>query len=145
MRKRISKCVLMLIIMFSIVYVFRFSNVNVNASATEILNEITVEEMTDTITKLSWRNNNAELSSNDYELFEKYDVNYDEAILSKEVIIQSELIEFDEVVENTNDGIMTLGIGEEQTDETIHNKGYIEFITKAYALGFYDGGIVYHV
>ena len=91
MKKRISKCVLMLIIMFSIVYVFRFSNVNVNASSTEVLNEITVEEMTDTITKLSWRNNNCELSSDDYELFEKYDVNYDEAVLSKEVISDDEI------------------------------------------------------
>lgn len=40
---------------------------------------------------------------------------------------------------------MTMDIGDSSQDEFVHNKGYIKFTTKAYALGFYYGGIVYHV
>ncbi len=66
-----------------------------------------------------------------------------EASNSLDVYIQEEYIEFDEVYNQNN--INAVDLYDSQTQEYLHNKGYIKFTTKAYALGFYDGSIVYHI
>lgn len=113
-------------------------------------NEIIVQS-NENIINVQWHNNRAMLS-NDTEslsLFDKYYIDKNEASRSMDIYIQEEYLPFEEIIptEYLNDdlSISTLDIGDSQTQEFTHNKGYIKFITKAYALGFYDGVIVYHV
>lgn len=106
-------------------------------------------ESYDDLTKISWHNNAANLINDDQtlSLFNKYDVDLNEAINSLDVYIQEQYFEFDELYTNdlNENSIETAYISATQTQEYLHNKGYIKFITKAYALGFYDGSIVYHI
>lgn len=103
------------------------------------------------ITNVQWHNNRT-LLTNDEEsllLFDEYDIDKSEASRSMDVYIQEEYLPFEEVIPTEylidDLGVSTFDIGDSQTQEFTHNKGYIKFITKAYALGFYDGGVVYHV
>ena len=107
---------------------------------------INVAEVGKNLTKISWHNNASSLTNNNEEtisLFNKYDIDLNEASNSLDVYIQEEYIEFDEVYNQNN--INAVDLYDSQAEKHLHNKGYINFTTKAYALGFYDGSIVYHI
>ncbi len=114
-------------------------------------NEIIVKTSTENLTNIQRHNNNSSISKDkkSLALFEEYGVDANEASNSMDVYIQEEYVEFDEIILTeylTNElGISTLDLGSSYTQEYTHNKGYIKFTTKAYALGFYDNNIVYHV
>ncbi len=113
-------------------------------------NEIIVQSSNDNITNIQWHNNMSSVSNDkkSLSLFEQYDVDAYEASKSMDVFIQEEYLPFEEIIStdlSSRSGMSMLDVGNSQTQEFIHNKGYIKFITKAYALGFYDGGLVYHV
>ncbi len=118
-----------------------------NIVSSNITNDINIESLNENITNIEWHNNKSLLNQDDEELFEKYDVNALEASNSSDVYIQEEYLSFDEIVKTNefyNDNNLTT-ISGNQSSEFTHNKGYIKFITKAYNIGFYDGGIVYHI
>lgn len=114
-------------------------------------NEIYIQRQTENLTNIQWHNNLCSLSNDEksLNLFEKYSVDNDEAQQSLDVYIQEEYIPFEEIIPvnyvNANSDISLMNLGDSQEQEFIHNEGYIKFVTKAYALGFYDGKIVYHV
>lgn len=111
-------------------------------------NTISVQEGANSLTNIHWENKTKALSDKDVQLFEKYDIDSNEALLATDVYVQEEVVEFDEVISRSmlpDDMMLPANIGDSQTTEEIHNKGYIKFTTTAYAIGFYDGGIVYHI
>ena len=123
-------------------------NINVNAGNIGETNTISIYELTDNIKKIHWQNNTKSLSTSDKEFFNGYGVNYEEALSSTNVFVQSQLVEFDEIISKDavfDGNVSLLNIGDSGEDEFIHNKGYVKFTTIAYQLGFYDGGIVYHI
>lgn len=111
-------------------------------------NETSIQYSSDGVSTIHWKNNSKKMSAQDINMFEEHNVDIAEALESTDVYIQTEYIPFDEIVSSTmlsNDQIATFGVGDVAEEQFIHNKGYIKFTTKAYALGFYDGGIVYHI
>lgn len=111
-------------------------------------NTISTHKEANGLTNIHWENKSKTLSDKDIQLFEEYDIDCNEALSATDVYIQEEVVEFEEVIPKSmipDDVILPTNIGDSQTTEEIHNKGYMKFITKAYALGFYDGGIVYHI
>lgn len=123
-------------------------NIKVNAGNIGETNTISIYELTDNIKKIHWQNNTKSLSTSDKEFFNGYGVNYEEALSSTNVFVQSQLVEFDEIISKDavfDGNVSLLNIGDSGEDEFIHNKGYVKFTTIAYQLGFYDGGIVYHI
>ena len=126
--------------------------VGVNVSPVNtIRNENIVKTVNDNITCVQYHNNKS-LAINDKEtvaLFEEYDIDTSEASKSMDVFIQEEYLPFDEIIpieySTSESHISTFDIGDTQSQIFTHNKGYIKFITKAYALGFYDGSVVYHI
>ncbi len=116
-------------------------NVNkVNAENTNIK-----IETNNRIKQILWHNDESNLVNNEevVSLFDTYDIDINEASNSLDVYVQEEYVEFDE--KYIKKDIETISLNDTQTQEYLHNKGYIKFITKAYALGFYDGSIVYHI
>ncbi len=129
-------------VLIPLVSLMSFNIINVKAET----KDIDVAEVSKNLTKISWHNNASSLIYNDEEtisLFNKYDVDLNEASNSLDVYIQEEYIEFDEIYNQNT--INSVDLYDSQTEEYFHNKGYIKFTTKAYALGFYDGSIVYHI
>lgn len=93
------------------------------------------------ITKEEWHNDNNIDDEDTKNLFDKYYIDYDEAKVSSDIYIQEETLKFDEITNDNNEHNIKFS----SEVEELHNEGYIKFITTAYAIGYYDGGIVYHV
>ncbi len=119
-----------------------------NTQSCQVKNEIKLEKNNE-ITNVEWHNANCTLSDSDKDLFSKYEINEIEASNSMDVFVQEEYVSYDEYVNsnllNSDLCISTANLDISNSNEYTHNKGYIRFITKAYALGFFDGNIVYHV
>lgn len=102
-----------------------------------VSNEIIVQSKDENVTNIQWHNNRYKLSNDEESLalFTEYDVDESEASRSLDVYIQEEYIPFEETIPTgyfaNESGISTLDIGNSQTQEFVHNKGYIKFITKA--------------
>lgn len=126
------------IILFLFIMCFDASKVKAETNNIDV-------EVNDNITRILWHNENVNLIGDEetISMFDKYDVDLTEASQSLDVYVQEEYIKFDE--KYTQENIQTANLLDTQTQEYLHNKGYIKFITKAYALGFYDGSIVYHI
>lgn len=118
------------------------STLNVNKNSNSI-NNIEYSQKSDNLVSLVWHNNKT-IDDDTNRLFEKYSVNYNDAINSGDVYIQEEYVYYNESEPNDllDSKIQVNGIIE---DDFTHNDGYIRFITKAYTLGFYDGNIIYHI
>mgnify|MGYP003185982631 CR=1 FL=1 len=134
--------------------VLGLSALGVGLNSTPVIdypNNAIVEETNNNITNVEWHNNEQPLAKDEDSmiLFSKYGIDPNEAARSLDVYVQEEYVPFEEIIPTkylTSElGVSTLDIGDSQTQEFTHNKGYIKFTTKAYALGFYDGGIVYHI
>ena len=90
---------------------------------------------------------------NQIDFFDRFEINEVEALNSSAVYVQSEVAYYDEFVVEAPEGYGFNSVGELgfNTNEEFksstfeHPDGYIEFITKAYQIGMYDGGIVYHI
>lgn len=118
------------------------------ASDYAVENTISTHKEANGLTNIHWENKTKTLSDKDIQLFEEYDIDCNEALSATDVYIQEEVVEFEEIIPKSiipDDVILPTNIGDSQTTEEIHNKGYIRFRTTAYALGFYDGGIVYYI
>ncbi|NLK13056.1 MAG: hypothetical protein GX312_05615 [Candidatus Phytoplasma sp.] len=86
-------------------------------------------------------------------MFDEYYINVDEAQMSSAVYVQRENVHYGErrleapegygFNEQGQIGLFSNDVFKEST--FTHPKGYIRFTTKAYQIGFYDGGIVYHI
>lgn len=125
--------------------------VPIQQTKNETQNEIHIQTQTENLTNIQWHNNSRSLSNdnNSLKLFDKYSIDIEEAERSLDVYIQEEYVPFEEIIPvdyvNANSDIALMNLGDSQEQEFEHNEGYIKFVTKAYALGFYDGQIVYHI
>lgn len=110
-------------------------------------NEIVCVSKEDNLESFAWHNNTQKLDEDSKEFFDKYEVDENEALSSSDVYIQTETMQFDEQLsaDYTGTAFSLTGIGSDYSDSYTHNEGYIKFTTTAYGIGFYDGGIVYHV
>lgn len=125
--------------------------VPIQQTKNETQNEIHIQTQTENLTNIQWHNNSHPLAKDkdSLKLFDKYSIDIEEAERSLDVYIQEEYVPFEEIIPvdyvNANSDIALMNLGDSQEQEFEHNEGYIKFVTKAYALGFYDGKIVYHV
>lgn len=125
--------------------------VPIQQTKNETQNEIHIQTQTENLTNIQWHNNSHPLAKDkdSLKLFDEYSINIEEAQNSLDVYIQEEYVPFEEIIPvdyvNANSDIALMNLGDSQEQEFEHNEGYIKFVTKAYALGFYDGKIVYHV
>lgn len=113
-------------------------------------NEVCTKVVDENTTFTQQHNNSTPLSLDGVsrKTFERYGVSTDEAQRSLDVFIQEEIVPFEEEIptsETTKDGTRSQSVDFEQHEEYVHQKGYIKFTTIAYALGFFDDSIVYHV
>ncbi len=125
--------------------------VPVQQTDAENRNDILIQTKTEKLTNIQWHNKKCPLSNdeNSLNLFDEYSIDIDEAKRASDIYIQEEYIPFEEIIPieyvDTYSDISLMNIGTSQEQEFIHNEGYIKFVTKAYALGYFDGKIVYHV
>lgn len=125
--------------------------VPVQQTDAENMNKILIQKQTKNLTSAEWHNEQYPISKDEdtLTLFENYSIDIEEAQKSSDIYIQEEYVPFEEIIPveylDTYSGISLMNIGTSQEQEYVHNDGYIKFITKAYALGFYDCKIVYHV
>lgn len=115
-----------------------------------VKNEIRTSQIDSATTFVQWHNNSYPLTKDEdsMQIFADYDVDEEEAGRSLDVYIQEETISYEELIPASDaieSGISLDNVGDTKTEEYLHNKGYIKFTTTAYALGFYDGHIVYHI
>lgn len=114
-------------------------------------NELSMECRNDNLMSYQWHNNGFDVYQ-DYdssEVFDKFNVDLEEAQVASDIYMQEEILEFDELIPrsyiNENCETFSAEIEDVGPEDFIHNKGYIKFTTVAYGLGYYDGAIVYHI
>jgi len=112
------------------------------ADKTDIKN-VTYAAKTEDFTSLSWHNDNKSFDENTKLLFDKYSIDYNEALSSQDVYIQDEYVYVDDLSKDIIESKIQ-SYKDYENDET-HKDRYVRFITKAYAIGFYDGNVVYHI
>lgn len=113
-------------------------------------NEVCTRMVDENTIFTQWHNNFVPVGSDSIstQTFERYGVSADEAERSLDVFIQEEIVPFEEVVpasEAMDGAALSQNVDFEQREEYVHKKGYIKFTTIAYAMGFIDDHIVYHV
>lgn len=116
---------------------------NTNIADKNDISNVSYTAKTEDFTSLSWHNDNKSFDENTKLLFDEYSIDYNEAISSQDVYIQDEYVYADDLSKNIIESKIQ-SYKDYGNDET-HKGGYIRFITKAYAIGFYDGNIVYHI
>lgn len=113
-------------------------------------NDISIAKIAGNTTFVQWHNNLVPLNTDSasLDLFEKFGLKTDEALRSSDVFIQQEnvLCEYSHSnFEKTEQKATASNVGDGKRDENVHEEGFIKFTTIAYAIGFFDDHLVYHV
>ncbi|VEU81232.1 hypothetical protein [Haploplasma axanthum] len=126
------------------------------------LDVVVYEENSDDIIKFVWTKDSSyntfgisriNSESDSQNLFLEYGINEEEAFKSNSVHVQRENVHYDQFEQIAPEGmgfdlegnLATYSEDLFNQETFVHPRGYVTFTTKAYDLGYFDGGVVYHI
>lgn len=150
MKKIYTFLLLSLVMVLGVQPVFAYNNANNNIEFFEQTEDF---ESFVLYNEDNQNNRRTFLFNNQESVLDEYYINAVEYQSSTAVYVQREKVHYDEQLYVapdgygfSEDGLLGLYSTDVFKEETyLQSKGYIRFTTKAYQIGFYDGGIVYHI